>query len=324
MSPLSVGYIARKPKSWHHRKAACCSCVKIQRSGFRNLTMASSHCIWIALFLLSVMTSDIGVFARAVDTLGIVSQSPETEPESSGQTLRTDALRRWRRGIEGAHRERCTELAAPWLENTQPAPEDNATMLQLRVGPFSPGASWGLVFPGKSLFSFVRRVYHCCQEGLNCRSVKGIQGRLRGVTRAELHLQLSNPQHLDVHPVLPFMAKHGLPTRYGLWLRGSTVELRVDLLFLFQSLQEAAGGAGGGPSLVNMRRVVFSSPPGEKPAPRTLQDTDGDAWGDGVAKALPTLELGLILGCSQAGVGMSCEGSGVHLSHTPFMALYYR
>ncbi|XP_040897980.1 uncharacterized protein si:ch211-170d8.2 [Toxotes jaculatrix] len=285
------------------------------------------------------MPSDIGVSGRALDTLGFVSQSPKTADESSGPTLRADELRRWRRGIEESHRERCAELAAPWLENTQQAPEDNATVLQLRARPFSPGASQGPVFPGKSLFSFVRRVYHCCQEGLNCRSVKGIQGRLRGdtdveflftrdilsltVTRAELHLQLSNPQHLDIHPVLPSMAKRSLPTRYSLSSWGNMVELRVDLLFLFQSLQETAGGAGGGPSLVNMRRMVFSSR-GDPPAPHALQDTDGDVWGDGVASTLPALELGLVLGCSQGGVGVSCGGGGVHLSHTPFMALYYR
>lgn len=33
------------------------------------------------------------------------------------------------------------------------------------------------------------------------------------VMRAELHLQLSNPQHLDLLPVIPFMSKHNLPTR---------------------------------------------------------------------------------------------------------------
>lgn len=95
-------------------------------------------------------------------------------------------------------------------------------------------------------------------------------------------------------------------SRYSLWSRGNTVELRVDLLFLLQSLQEAAGGAagGGGARLVNMRRAVF--PPTTSGA---LQDS---SWG----------ELGLILGCSRQGSGVSC--GGVQLSHTPFMALYYR
>lgn len=33
------------------------------------------------------------------------------------------------------------------------------------------------------------------------------------VMRAELHLLLSNPQHLDIHPVLSALAKRDLPTR---------------------------------------------------------------------------------------------------------------
>lgn len=138
--------------------------------------MASSHCIWIAVVLLT-MTANIGVLGRAVNSQVFLSHSPKSAVETSGSTLRTDASRR---GMAENPRERCAELAAPWLENAQHAPEDNATMLQLRVRPFSPGASRGLVFPGKPLFSFVRRVYQCCQEGLNCRSVKGIQGRWRG------------------------------------------------------------------------------------------------------------------------------------------------
>lgn len=101
----------------------------------------------------------------------------------------------------------------------------------------------------------------------------------------------------------------------------------MDLLFLLQRLQEAAGGAGGGPSLGNIRQVVLSSRgdlPGEKATSGALQDTDSDAWGDGAAGALPALELGLVLGCSQAGSRVPCGTSGVHLSHTPFMAVYYR
>lgn len=141
--------------------------------------MASSHWCWISLFVISLKTSDNGVFGRAVDSHAWPSQTSEIADESSRSTLRADALRRWRREITEAHRERCAELSAPWMENTQAA-MDNATMLQLRVRPFIPGVSRGLIFPEKSLFNFVRRVYRCCQEGLNCRSVKGIQGRLRG------------------------------------------------------------------------------------------------------------------------------------------------
>ncbi|XP_041643955.1 uncharacterized protein si:ch211-170d8.2 [Cheilinus undulatus] len=304
--------------------------------------MAFSCWIWIAVFLFS-MTSDSGVLGRAVYKQGFLSQPLKSTDGSPGLALRTGASTRMRRGVAGTHGGQCAELAAPWLDNTKQSVDDNPTVLQLRVRPFSPGASQGLVFPGKHLFSFVRRVYRCCQEGLNCRSVKGIQGRLRGdsgveflltrdnlsltVMRAELHLQLSNPQHLDIHPVLSSLAKRDLPTRYSLWSRGDTVELRVDLLFLFQSLQEAAGVARGGPSLVNMRRVVFSSRgdrSGEKPSSGALQDSDGDGWGDGAANAVPPLELGLVLSCSRAGSGENCRTGGVHLVHTPFIALYYR
>ncbi|KAF3696084.1 hypothetical protein EXN66_Car011760 [Channa argus] len=302
--------------------------------------MASSYRIWIAIYLLTTLTVDTGVFGRAVHMQEFLSPLPKPADETSVSTLFTDA---WRRGMMETHRERCAELAAPWLENTQHAHEDNATMLQLRVRPFHPGTFRGQVFPGKSLFNFVRRVYHCCQEGQNCRSVKGIQGVLSGdtaveflltreilsltVVRVELHLQLTNPQHLDIHPMLPFMAKHNLPTRYNSWSRGNTVELRMDLLFLFQSLQEAVGGARKGPSLVNMRRVVLSSSgalPGERAALHALQDTDGDMWGDEVANRMPVVELGLVLGCSQAGSGVSCRTGGIHLSHTPFLALYHK
>lgn len=82
------------------------------------------------------------------------------------------------------------------------------------------------------------------------------------------------------------------------------MEIRVDLQFLIKSLQEAAGGAtSSGPSLVNMRRV-------EKPL------KDSDVAGDGTATGI---ELGLVLDCSP-----SCKSSSVHLSHAPFIALYYK
>uniref|UniRef100_A0A3Q2PVZ5 Uncharacterized LOC105924804 n=1 Tax=Fundulus heteroclitus TaxID=8078 RepID=A0A3Q2PVZ5_FUNHE len=261
--------------------------------------MAAPNYMWIAS-LVFLLTSDAGVLGRAVDSFGVRSQSPQSADGSSRHVLRADGVRRWRRGAAaGAHRERCAELVAPWQENKLQAPEHGTAVLQLRVRPYSPGATRGLVFPGKSLFSFIRRVYLCCQERLGCRSVKGIQGRLRGgknprkrvefvltrevlsmtVWRAELHLQLSNPQHLDINPIIPFMVK------YSLVSRGDAVELKVDLLLLFQHLQEAAcdAGRGGNPSL------------------GILQDADGEA-----------------------GSGVPCGSGGVHLSHAPFMALYYR
>ncbi|KAM3610760.1 uncharacterized protein V6R79_008562 [Siganus canaliculatus] len=280
--------------------------------------MASSRCCcWILLVLLTVARQEAGlVSGRAVGNAGAASRADAD----------ADALRRWRREPP---RERCAELAAPWLENAPrvPAEEDaDATLLQLRVRASASRASRtsrtsrGLVFPGKSLLSFVRRVYRCCQEGAPCRSVKGIQGRQRGdsdvefvlaadpvaftASGVELHLQLSNPQHLDVRPALMALAKRDLPTRYSVRSRGSTLELRVDLLVLFRGLQGPAGGAAG--DLLHIRQVLLSD--------------SGSLWGD----ELLALDLGLVLDCGRAGSAASCRAGGVHLVQAPFVALYYR
>ncbi|XP_049618755.1 uncharacterized protein si:ch211-170d8.2 [Syngnathus scovelli] len=291
------------------------------------MASASSY-PWIALVLILMITNDIGVRGRALDAHGIVEASPGMSTRSPRPSLRTDLLRRWRRGAAEAHRERCAELTAAWQESPHRSPRRNSTVLRLSVRPLSSGASWGLVFPEKPLFSFVRRVYRCCQDGFDCRNVKGLQGRLRrgsdvellltrevlslSIRRAELHLQLTNPQQVDIHPVLLSMAKSNLPTRFISRSHGTTVDLRVDLLFLFQSLQEAAGSPGGAHRLVNMRKVMLSSLH-KKLASVDLQDNGGVVWG----------EQGLALGCSRAGVGVLCESSGVGLLHAPFVTLYY-
>ncbi|XP_023814428.1 uncharacterized protein LOC101170276 [Oryzias latipes] len=284
--------------------------------------MTVSRCIWIASFFISVMTSDTGVCARSVDSLGFLSQA--SNAAGSDLALRTDT-----------HWERCAKLTAPWLENAQEAPGTLlATLLQLRVRPFSPGTSSALVFPGKNLFSFIRRVYRCCQDGVICRDVRGIQGSKRGdsvvefvltrdilalaVMRAELHLHLHLHQNVDFLPVIQFLSKHNLPTRYSVGSRGDTVELRVDLLFLFQSLQRSIGGAGRGSSLTNIRQSMLFS--GEDPP----GDPHDEMWGEGLASTLPALDLGLILGCRKAGSWVPCGRRSIQLSHTPFMVLYYR
>ncbi|XP_057688872.1 uncharacterized protein si:ch211-170d8.2 [Corythoichthys intestinalis] len=287
--------------------------------GFRNTTMALTHFhTWIAFFLISVIICDVG--GRALSPRSIWIHRP---------SLRTELLGRMRRGAAEAHRERCAELTASWRESSHENPRDNSTVLRLIVRPLSAGISRGSVFPERPLFSFVRRVYRCCQDGLDCRSVKGLQGRFGGgsdvellvsreifsmsIRRAELHLQLTNPQQVDIHPVLLTMAKSNLPTRFISRSHGNTLELRVDLLFLFRGLQEAAGGPGGGYRLANTRKVLLSSSH-KKLTSADLRSNVGDAWG----------ELGLALGCSRAGVAVCCESSEVGLLHTPFVALYYR
>ncbi|XP_077378213.1 uncharacterized protein LOC144019189 [Festucalex cinctus] len=261
---------------------------------------------------------------------GLAAPSPGRWTRSPRPPLRTELLRRWRRATAEAQRERCAELTAAWQESWHRNLRENSTVVRLSVRPLSAGASPGLVFPEKPLFSFVRRVYRCCQDGHDCMSVKGLQGRMRrgsdvelllsreifslSIRRAELHLQFTNPHQVDVRPALLSRAKSNLPTRFITKSHGNTVEMRVDLLFLFQSLQAAAGGPGGGGGrLANMRKVTLSSWH-KKLTSVDLQDNDGDVWGG----------LGLALGCSRAGVGVLCRSSGVGLLRAPFVALYYR
>lgn len=71
----------------------------------------------------------------------------------------------------------------------------------------------------------------------------------------------------------------------------------MDLIALLQGLQGAA------PSVGNIRQVA----PQEKPASGALE-----------------LQLGLVLDCRRAGSSVSCRSGGVQLSHTPFMAVFYR
>ncbi|CAB1321810.1 unnamed protein product, partial [Coregonus sp. 'balchen'] len=300
--------------------------------------MAFTAFSWIALICLSMTTHLIGVQCRAVKEL----LSTSSAFQDGHNTLHTDILRRWRRESEATQRQHCALLAVPWIE-TNALPMDLAQLHRLRVLSMPQGGLRRAVFPEQPLFRFVRRVYHCCQLRFHCRGVKGIQGRISGdtdmefllsqdvlsvtVMRAEIHLHVLNPQQLNIEPVLSYMAKRKLPTRYSLWSKDNVLELQVDLLFLFQGLQEAAGGAIGGPSLVDMRKVGELSSGGsrERPgAPWSLQDTNADLWGEGLGPLLTNAELGLALNCDMGGVEVSCEQNGVHLLHSPFIALSYR
>uniref|UniRef100_A0A8C5DBF2 Uncharacterized LOC114469749 n=1 Tax=Gouania willdenowi TaxID=441366 RepID=A0A8C5DBF2_GOUWI len=274
--------------------------------------MFSSKRVWIALLLISVMGTELWVSGRPLDSL-----SADERP------LRTAVGR-------------CAELAEPWLENVDGAPGGNGTVLQLHVRPFSTRTR-SHVFPGKPLFSFIQKVYRCCQERVNCRNVKGIQGRdvdfvftpeilSLTVRKAELHVHLSNPQGLDIHPVLPFIMKNHLPTRYRLESRDAIVELRVDLLFLIQTLQEAAVSNGQTSSLANMRPSFFFKGQQSKKSPSSglLAVTTEDVLEARNTNSLPTVDLGLVLGCTQGESRIPCGCNGVKLLHTPFIAIYYR
>ncbi|CAL8247448.1 unnamed protein product [Merluccius merluccius] len=259
-------------------------------------------CPWIVLCFLTVVTSASGCMGRSVDTREYMAPPLLHRVEDSYRSgPRLHMLKRWRREVMDAHREPCAELTAPWMDSTD-RPADMETLLRLRA--------------------------HA--EFLLTPDVLSMP-----IMRAELHLHIFNPQHLSIQPVLLFLAKRNLPTRYNMWSRGDTVELKVDLLSLFRGLWQTGSVVGGGEasSPVNMLRLGVPSRGGLRKAPgqQSLQDIDdadggGDVWGEGWSHRppLPPLELGLALSCSHDGQGLPCEHSGLLLSHMPFIALSYR
>uniref|UniRef100_A0AAY4CXX5 Uncharacterized protein n=1 Tax=Denticeps clupeoides TaxID=299321 RepID=A0AAY4CXX5_9TELE len=284
--------------------------------------MAAARCVRI-LLLASVLA-------------GLLRESPCRSLHRPG-TGGAGAQRRPRRGgPEGRGSGHCAPLAAPWAESVGPA-GDRGLSYRVRVLPGFGESRRRAVFIEQPLFRFVRRVYRCCQAGHRCGGVKGIQGRMSGdmefvlsddvlakaVTRAEIHLQLSNPLQLNVLPLLSYLE---LPTRYHLWPGDKVLQLKVDLLFLFQALQQVAGGARGGPSLIDIRRVGGLTRPGATKPQEWDLSLQNTIWGEGDDRATlsPALELGLVLQCSSAGRPTPCESNGLKLMHTPFIALSYR
>lgn len=117
--------------------------------------------------LLFLLTCDPGVVARAVHS----REFPSSRSASA----------RWRRGAAVSERGRCVDLEKPWQESRAVLGEKPGTLLQLRLRPFSPRSPLQtLLFPGKSLFSVVRRFYRCCQQRRSCGSIRGIPGHLTG------------------------------------------------------------------------------------------------------------------------------------------------
>ncbi|KAF4070340.1 hypothetical protein AMELA_G00284400 [Ameiurus melas] len=232
----------------------------------------------------------------------------------------------------------CGQLTAPWTETEVPSLSgDWSLMYRLKVFPMSQEGPHRLVFPEQPLFRFVRRVYRCCQMGHHCGGVKGLQGREAAgstvefvlsqdvwsvpILRAEVHLHISNPHQLNVQPLLPWLEKRHLPTRYSVWWKDSVLEVRVDLLFLFQALQ-ALRGRRGGSSVMEIRRVGGLHPlRASETRPTEAQGGDGRA----VRPLQVPVELGLALHCStvELNTPLPCESHGVRLLHTPFITLSY-
>ena len=131
--------------------------------------------------LLFLLTCEPGAVARAVD--------------SREFALKSLAPARWRRSGADNERGGCAELEKPWQESRAVMEDKAGTLLQLRARPFSPRSPLrALLFPGKPLFSFVRRFYRCCQERRSCGSVRGIPGRLTGGKEQEKRSILARSQ----------------------------------------------------------------------------------------------------------------------------------
>ncbi|KAL2092288.1 hypothetical protein ACEWY4_012086 [Coilia grayii] len=269
----------------------------------------------------------------------------QTKSVSENGDLRITAHRRSRRGSADFDLEQCAALSIPWNEATGPV-NTQEQFYRIRVHPMSEESAPRTIFPEQPLFRFIKRIYQCCQMGYHCGSVKGIQGRLKhgtglefilsqdvlsvSVIRAEMHLHLSNPQHLQVEPLILYLDKRSLPTRYNSWSSDGSVEMKLDLLFFFQALQQAVGGPQGGPRLINMRQVGGLTRPGATSEPwaraQALQEAEGTEWGGGEngSPLHEVIELGFTLRCRRGEEAVPCRASGVRLQHTPFITLSYR
>ncbi|XP_041957195.1 uncharacterized protein si:ch211-170d8.2 [Alosa sapidissima] len=300
--------------------------------------MAAGHLARIVLIFLCVMVLIITAQSRVLLVQRFKSVRENTD-------LRINSHRRVRRGSVDSDMEQCAVLTAPWNEATGPV-DSQEKLYRIRVHSMLEGSALRTVFPEQPLFRFIRRVYRCCQMGYHCGSVKGIQGRLHhgtdlefilsqdvlsvAVIRAEMHLHLSNPQHLKVEPLILYLDKRKLPTRYHSRSRDGFEETKLDLLFFFQALQQTVGRVQGSPSLIHMRRVGGLTRPGATVEPQemaqALQDTEDTAWGGGetASPLLEALELGFALHCWKSGKAVPCEANEVKLQHTPFITLSYR
>lgn len=152
-------------------------------------------------------------------------------------------------------RHQCLHMSQPWSSGHYKlaALEDSAPFrLRVRTAASGPPRP---VFPHQHLFHYIKRIYSCCKLGFACRKIKGLQGRvvLDGpltdlefymdpqtleltVQRAELHLEVSNPDQVTVVPVLQTpgfsSSSHTKKTR------DDVLDLTLDVMFLFDMLRE--------------------------------------------------------------------------------------
>lgn len=108
--------------------------------------------------------------------------------------------------------------------------------------------------------------------------------------------------------------------RYSVWWKDGVLEVRVDLLFLFQALQ-ALRGTHRGSSVIEIRDGGVHTLWASEARPTVAQGGDGR-----VERPLRIpVELGLALHCStgELNTPLPCESHGIRLLHTPFITLSY-
>ncbi|XP_029427126.1 uncharacterized protein LOC115073103 [Rhinatrema bivittatum] len=179
------------------------------------------------------------------------------DTEGSPHRLRQ---RVWIEGHEvlGYQRSQCIHMSQPWVWGhlgLLGQQMSSSFKLRLHTAPSGPTRP---AFPQQHLFQYIRTIYSCCKLGFACRKVKGLQGKIEvddegtnlefyidsdilglSILRAELHLEISNPDHITVTPVLSTSATRS--TSHLKLARADVSDLTLDATFLFHLLQEAGG-----------------------------------------------------------------------------------
>ncbi|KAJ1092769.1 hypothetical protein NDU88_005879 [Pleurodeles waltl] len=149
----------------------------------------------------------------------------------------------------------CLHMSQPWSSGHRKlaALEDGAPF-RVRVHTAASGPPRP-VFPHQHLFHYIKRIYSCCKMGFTCRKIKGLQGRVvldgpltdlefymdpqtleLSVQRAELHLEVSNPDRVTVMPVLKIPGFSS--SSHTKLTRDDVLDLTLDVMFLFDMLRE--------------------------------------------------------------------------------------
>ncbi|XP_041079711.1 uncharacterized protein si:ch211-170d8.2 [Polyodon spathula] len=205
---------------------------------------------------------------------------------------------------KGHQQPRCVHMTEPWAVGRPGAaslPGDRL-VYRLKIHVSSAAGQRQPIFPQRHLFQYLGEVYQCCKTGFICRKIKGIQGRLtrdagRGevqflvnpdvgalqIQRAELHVQISNPDRVRVEPVLTLQHaddQDAVSSRYVAVMREVVSDLTLDLAFLFQTLKDLLG-RGKGPQTPEPRREgvpAGAAQPGREGVLSVMQ-----LWGEGVS-----------------------------------------